>query len=63
MERTEAEEAYFLMLVANGGECPHPPQYRHEIGAFRDAPFEAKQLDPFEWECAICGMVQVRKRT
>lgn len=58
-ERTEAECAAFMLLVASGEECQHPPQYRHEIPTAR--PFEAKRLDPREWECALCGTWQVAR--
>lgn len=50
-QRTEAEYAYFILLVAEGRECDHPIAFRH---AYRD--------DPMEWECGICGTVQLRKR-
>jgi len=60
-QRSEAEYAYFILLVRNGGECEHPVAFRHRRqlpGAPAFADWHAD--DPMEWECGVCGTVQMR---
>jgi hypothetical protein len=52
-KRDSRAEAYFLMLVATGLDCPHPPEFRK--------PPPLPSFDPSEWRCGVCFTVQISK--
>ena len=52
-DETEAIYAYRTLLVGEGRECDHPPQFRHPIPGHHSN-------DPNEWACGVCDLWQVR---
>jgi len=50
---SEALHAYRLLLVAEGRECDHPPQFRHPIPDY-------PSTDPHEWACGVCDVWQAK---
>lgn len=51
--RTEAEYAYFMLLVAEARECEHPEAFRHR------PPWRSD--DPKEWRCGVCATMQAKR--
>lgn len=59
MRRSFQAEVYFTRLLNghNGGQCDHPAELR--LPPFSDG--RPATLDPQEWECGVCGTLQLRK--
>lgn len=49
-----------LYMGYGDGVCEHPLRARRGIPAFEEVPFEHRRLDPQEWECGVCGTMQMR---
>lgn len=60
MKRSPVEEAYFRLLVDRNLECDHPPEFHH-VPFYIDDITKLGRRDPNEWECGVCGTMQVRR--